>query len=242
MLHPNKHIIAGLQKEILLWQGFKPATANAADASALELIKQVFPNSTFPLAAVHEFFYSGAEEATASCGFIAGILSSLMKKSGPVGWISSSKMIFPHALKAFGLEPHQIIFIDVKKEKEKLWVMEEALKCDGLSAVVGEIREISFTESRRLQLAVEKSRVTGFLLRTNPKNTATTCVTRWNIKPIPCVKETDLPGVTWPGWEVQLLKVRNGKIGSWQMEWKNERFVLINKPAIIVKEQQRKIV
>ena len=37
-----------------------------------------------------------------------------------------------------------------------LWVIEEALKCEGLAAVIGEIKELSFTQSRRLQLAVEK--------------------------------------------------------------------------------------
>lgn len=41
-------------------------------------------------------------------------------------------------------------------------VMEEALKCGGLAAVVGEVQDISFTASRRLQLAVEQSGVTGF--------------------------------------------------------------------------------
>jgi protein ImuA len=34
--------------------------------------------------------------------------------------------------------------------------MEEALKCEGLAAVIGEIKEISFSDSRRLQLAVEQ--------------------------------------------------------------------------------------
>ena len=63
--------------------------------------------------------------------------------------------------------------------------MEEALKCDGIAAVVGEIQELSFTVSRRLQLAVEQSRVTGFILRNNPRNLNTTaCVTRWKITPL----------------------------------------------------------
>ena len=42
-----------------------------------------------------------------------------------------------------------------------MWAIEEALKCDGLAAVIGEMKELSFTNSRRLQLAVEKSHVTN---------------------------------------------------------------------------------
>jgi len=34
--------------------------------------------------------------------------------------------------------------------------MEEALKCAGLAAVIGEVREMDFKQSRRLQLAVEQ--------------------------------------------------------------------------------------
>ena len=47
--------------------------------------------------------------------------------------------------------------------------MEEALKCNRITAVLGEIKEISFKESRRLQLAAEQSRVTGFLFAINLK-------------------------------------------------------------------------
>jgi protein ImuA len=31
----------------------------------------------------------------------------------------------------------------------------------------------------------------------------------------------DLPGVAFPRWQVELLKVRNGKPGIWQLEWAN---------------------
>jgi protein ImuA len=216
-------IISQLQKEILLLQGFKPESHDNG-LNTLGLIRHAFPNNTFPSAAIHEFHCTGLEDASASCGFIAAILSSLMQKSGVSIWISQTQMIFPPALKTFGINPDRIIFINLKKEKQLLWVMEEALKCDGLSAVVGDIKEISFTESRRLQLAVEQSRVTGFLLRRNPKNLATASVSRWKIKPLPGELETDMPGLGFPRWNVELMKVRNGNPGNWQMEWRSGRF------------------
>ena len=119
--------------------------------------------------------------------------------------------------------------------------MEEALKCDSLSAVVGDMKELSFTNSRRLQLAVERSQVTGFILRNNPRNLNTTaCVSRWKITPLPGESAEDLPGVGFPRWNVELLKVRNGKPGSWQIEFAGGRFRLISKIAAIALEQQKK--
>jgi protein ImuA len=133
--------------------------------------------------------------------------------------------VFPPGLAAFGIEPDRVIFVDLKRDRDVLWVAEEALKCEGLAAVIAEVRGIDFTQSRRLQLAVEQSRVTGFIMRTDPKKlTATACTARWKITPIPGVLEVDMPGVGFPRWQVELLKVRNGNPGVWQLEWRESSF------------------
>jgi protein ImuA len=164
-----------------------------------------------------------------------------MRSGGVVLWISSARTIFPPALKSFGIEPDRIVFVDLQKQKDVMWVMEEALKCEGLAAVVGEMNELSFTASRRLQLAVEQSRVTGFILRVNPRNLNTTAsVTRWKITSIPSLLPDGMPGVGFPRWNVELLKVRNGKPGTWQMEWKGGRFRHASMLTAIHGEQQRK--
>ncbi|MEP7375156.1 MAG: Error-prone repair protein ImuA [Chitinophagaceae bacterium] len=241
MVAAKENIIAQLQKDILPLQGFKSAANNTAVNVELGPIMEAFPNAVFPLGAVHEFVCTSAEDAAASGGFIAGILSALMQDGGACLWISSSRTIFPPALQTFGIEPDKIIFIDLQKEKEILWTMEEALKCDGLAAVVGEIQELSFMVSRRLQLAVEKSGVTGFILRRNPRHLNTTaCVSRWKISSIPSLLADDMPGVGFPGWNIELLKIRNGKPGSWSMEWVEGKFRSIYSFASIVEERQKK--
>jgi protein ImuA len=190
---------------------------------------------------VHEFYCSSKEEASATGGFIAGILSALMQGDGALIWISSIRTIFPPALTTFGISPDRIIFIDVKTEKEVLWVMEEALTCNGLAAVVGELREISFTASRRFQLAVEKSGVTGFIIRCQPRSTnVTACLTRWKVYSLPSVLSAEMPGVGHPSWRVELLKVRNGKPGSWDITWANGVFNPVYKESPVWEELQKK--
>lgn len=108
--------------------------------------------------------------------------------------------------------------------------MEEALKCEGLSAVIAEVREINLTASRRLQLAVEKSGVTGLVLRNDADRLSTTaCVARWRITPIISQLEDGMPGVGFPRWHVELLKVRNGNPGKWDIEWSAGKFNLITR-------------
>ena len=213
----KQEILTSLRREILLKEGFKePLLTGDID---LGRINEAFPNKVFPFPALHEFFCFSQEEAAASSAFIAGLLSYRICEVATVVWIGSSIKIFPPSLKWFGIEPHCVVFLQVKKEKDISWAIQEALSCSSLSAVVGEMPEMSITASRRFQLAIENAGVGCFILRKNPKNLLTTAVTRWHIQPLPTKKETGLPGIGHPRWKVDLLKVRNGKTGSWDIEW-----------------------
>lgn len=233
-------ILAELQTDILRLQGFKTSN-NAATDIDLGPLKNAFPQNSFPLGAVHEFLSMNPEEMSATCGFISALLSSVMSKGGITFWISTSRTLFPPALVQFALEAERFVFIDVRKEKDVLWAVDEALKCSAISAVVGEVGGLSLTESRRLQLAVEQSQVTGFVLRKNYRNTNNTaCFTRWKISSLPSEPVDDLPGIGFPKWRVELLKFRNGKTGIWDMQWINKRLVPVYHPLLTVQEQQKK--
>lgn len=228
----KKDIINQLRKDILLLEGFKPPAAKAVSVMGLGTVEKAFPNGIFPAGTVHEFLGATAEQAAACGGFMSALLGKLMQNEGVAVWISMSRKIFPPALKAFGIEPDRVIFVDLQKEKDVFWALEEALKCAGLAAVVGEVQEISFAQSRRLQLAVESSRVTGLILRRDDRRLSTTaCSARWQITSLPSEIEDEMPGVGFPRWNVELLKVRNGQPGSWQMEWATDRFIEVNNPV-----------
>jgi len=223
-------LVSKLQQDILLWQGFKPTSANKAERIGLGSIEDAFPGGVFPKRAIHEFLTVFPEDSAASDGFIAGILSALMQDGAACVWISKARRLFPASLRAFNVEPERIIFMDVKCEQDALWIMEEALRCEGLAAVVAEIDVLSLVESRRLQLAVEQSGVTGFILRKSAGRLASTIATaRWQISPLPSVLANGMPGVGFPRWQVELLKVRNGIPGNWTMEWAGEGFLEIKR-------------
>lgn len=109
-------------------------------------MEAAFLNGVFPMDTAHEQVCGNTEHATACSGFVSGLLSVLMQNGD-------------------GIEPDRVIFIHLSKDKDVLWVMEEALKCVELAAVIGELRGIDFKQSLRLQLAGEQSRVAGFILR-----------------------------------------------------------------------------
>lgn len=71
-----------------------------------------------------------------------------------------------------------------------LWVMEEALRCEGPTAVVAEVDGLSLVESRRLQLAVEQQGIPGLMIRKDPKRlVAGVSTARWKISRLPSGNE-----------------------------------------------------
>lgn len=219
-------VIQKLKQEILPLQGFHKPSGSEPIRTGLGTIEQAFPQQVFPVGTIHEFISTKPTDAAATSGFMAGLAGSLSNKNkGCIFWIGTSRIIYPATLKQFGIDPERVIFIDLFKIKDALWVIEEALKCEALSLVVGELKELSFKESRRLQLAVENSHVTGFIHRYQPRQeNVTASIARWKIQRLPSVTEEGLPGVGFPRWQVALLKVRNGKPGTWQLEWANGSF------------------
>lgn len=226
----RSEIIGRLQKDILRWQGFAPPE-HPKDKIGLGPVEGAFPNGVFPIRAVHEFISGCREESAATSGFIGGLLSRLMDGGKVCLWIGTSRLLFPPAIKTFHAAPDRIIFVNMARDKDVRWAMEEALKCKGLGAVVAELPEMDFAQSRRLQLVVEKSGVTGLVLRSTPHHIgATACAARWHIKPLPSVCIDEVPGVGTPHWEVELLKVRNGNGGRWQITWSDGHFVSAVRP------------
>ncbi|WP_029274555.1 ImuA family protein [Pedobacter borealis] len=221
----KKELIKKLRQDILAMQGFRAVLDHDRRDTGLGPLEHAFPNETFPVAAVHEFISPTVADAAATTGFMAGLMGHLMQQDGTCLWVGTERQLFPPGLKAFGLDPDRIIFVDLRWDRDVLWAVEEALKCEKLTVVVAELKEINLTESRRLQLAVEKSRVTGFLHRRNPRKIDNiACVSRWQITPIASNLQYGLPGVGYPCWNVDLQKVRNGKPGKWQLQWSAGQF------------------
>jgi protein ImuA len=238
MAMAKRELIERLQKDILQWEGYKPPPVGTRNLVGLGPLEAAFPNGVFPVSAVHELVCNSSEQAAATGGLVTGILSVLLQQGGICVWIGRARRLFAPALTAFGVQPHRLIFMSLTKDKEALWVMEEALKCPGLKAVVCEAAELDFKQSRRLQLAVEQSRVTGFVLRNAAdKLGSTACAARWRVKPLPSADLDGLPGLGFPRWQIELLKVRNGQTGSWMMEWRENHFAPVEQVSVSAERQ-----
>jgi len=222
----RENIIEQLRQQINALEGHKQIPDKSSKKADLNFLDAYFPNQVFPTGVIHEFLSEETENLACTTAFISGLLSKTNAKNSFYIWIGNQKKIFPAGLKLFGIEPHQIIFINLAKQKDILWATEEALKCKSIQGVISELDSISFAQSQRLQLTIEKSKVTAYILRTNNNINSTTCAVRWQISAIKSYNnDVDMPGIGFPSWKIDLLKIRNGNPKSFNVGWLNGQFI-----------------
>lgn len=224
----KSNIISVLRSDILRLEGFRSHNTGFRP-NVSDPIQKSFPGAVFPSGATHEFLLSSVENFSATGAFITGIISTWLNTNGAIVWIGTEQKLLPSALEPFGIAPDRFLFAKVSKDRDLLWVTEEALKCHAVGAVVSEVKDMSFTASRRLQLAVEESQVTGFIVRTDrSKLTPTACVSRWRVSQLPSESIDDLPGIGFPKWQIELLRVRNGQPGIWNVQWTDQKLTYLS--------------
>ena len=169
-------------------------------------------------AALHEVVPAEPGNVTPALGFAAALLGRAAR-TAPVLWCRSRRDLYAPGLKSLGLDAGNLIVVEAGKDRELLWAMEEGLRSGALAAVLGEIRDLSMTAARRLQLAAEEG---GTLALLAHGGTAQVALTRWRV----AAAASRHPHGAWPGaacWQVALLRCRGGSAGQWLVEWLDER-------------------
>jgi protein ImuA len=189
----------------------------------LAAIDSHLPQGGLILGALHEIAGGGlgAIHAAAAALFVAGVLARL---DGAVLWCLRTRDLFAPALAGVGLHPDRVIFAECGDERTVLICLEEGLRHVGLAGVVGEVARLPVTASRRLQLAAETSGVTAFVIRrwrtlheAEVFGQPTAAMTRWRITALPSAP-LSVPGIGRARWRLELVRVRGGEGGSWDVE------------------------
>jgi len=201
------------------------------------------PGGGLARGALHEVFASDAGIATAFCALLAGRLAKDTKNHAILWcerpWALDAGALYGPALLQFGIDPARVILVRARRDADALWAMEEGLHCGQLAAVVGEITNMSLTDSRRLQLAAEETGVTALMLRPKTDRPApSAAATRWRLDAVKHAAKQAGPvlgqandneamfqtssGLNTARWYAELFRCRGGTSADWMMEWNDE--------------------
>jgi protein ImuA len=178
--------------------------------------------------ALHEVAAARESETAAATAFVLP-LAAFAAQARSTLWIAEDMALaesgvpYGGGLDAFGLAPERLVRVAVAHARDVLWVMEEALRCRAVGAVIGEIRggggrgDVGLTASRRLSLAAGRESAAAFLLRTAPVREPVAAATRWIAGAAPSVPDACDLGP--PRLNVRLTRNRQGRPGAWLLEW-----------------------
>jgi len=213
----DAQLLASLRAEIAAIEGV--GAPHASLPFGIEAIDRHLPAGGIATGALHEVAGSAelADDAAATV-FLAGILA---RSEGPVFWCLRWRDLFAPALHLAGLHPDRIIFVEAGSDTHVLTAMEECLRHPGLGGVVGEVKAVTLTASRRLQLAAEQSGVPAFLFRRGSREDAkgqgSAAVTRWRVRASPS-ERLGIPSLGRPRWTIALERARGGEAHLWTVE------------------------
>ena len=191
-------------------------------------IDSALPWGGLPRGVLHEVV---AGDYGAGVGFVAALLGRLAAAADnrdkqilwclpPAGLYETGNFYAP-GLAAFGIDPAQVLAVRGRRDADIQWTMEEGLRCQALMAVVGEVRGLDLTASRRLQLAARRSGVTAFFLmqgseRAKSQREPSAAVTRWRVTSV--AADMPQPGSLHdPAWELELIRCRAGLPRQWRV-------------------------
>lgn len=165
-------------------------------------------------AGTHEWFAGGASAEDVPAALLIALGEQALGIDVPgrppgrcVVWIGRRVFPYPPALVRRGAEPgrgllERSVFIDPSGHAERVWSIEQAARCGGVAAVVGDGCRLSMPESRRLQLA---ARVPVLLARPfQERRLLSAARTRWSVQPSLPLGVED----SFQGWDVRLLRCK----------------------------------
>jgi protein ImuA len=200
-------MLRDLRARIAQIEGFSPERQARVRPTGWKAFDAVLPGGGLAEGALHEI-HSPDPADGAAIGFAAGLIARFQASApGQAAlWISCRADLFAPGLLAAGVDPQRLLIGRCRDSEELLFAFEEALKSKALSAVFGEIGELDFSLSRRLQLAAAETGTTLILLRPARFGAEpSAAVTRWRAE--------SHPG----GWSLTLFRCRGGRPGHWRL-------------------------
>ena len=182
-----------------IWRGSQnSSSAGRVVSSGFRPLDTYLPGGGWPLGALTEILIDDIAHSPLWL-VLPGLLRLTALKHHQI-WVYPPHIPYPPALASRGINLDKTVILKPRQETDALWAAEQALRSGACSAVLYWPRKLSFTATRRLQLASEVGSTWGLCFRPSHAATMpTTAALRLLFKP------------TGTGAMLTILKCRGGK-------------------------------
>ena len=192
-------------------------------ATGVDEIDACLPDCGLSRSGLHEIEPLTPTDMPSLSGFAFGLLSKLRSHQTIIWCVTAQQVgdyghLYAFGLERYGISPAQIVITKVNYPLHLHFALEEALKTDGIAAVIGEGPRPTFTGSRRLSLLCQTHARPCVLLNAKTSGSQTdgphgsAALTRWQIAPTQGVEDPLDPfGPGLPTWRIALPRARGGR-------------------------------
>lgn len=199
--------------------------------SGVSALDAVLPETGLAVDGLHEAAGGTVADGPTAAAFLAALLVRLADggRGNPVLVCQSRHgaarfgRVHGPGWRDLGLKPSDLLVLRAGRDRDVPWAIEEGLRCGALAAVLAEVEDLSFTDSRRLSLAAREGATPALLVRHDGLGSASAACTRWRVSVLPGGADPfdeDAPGL--PRWRLELVRCRGGRPMTCNVEWKRE--------------------
>lgn len=165
-------------------------------------------------------------QTAADAAAVGFVLAHLPRDAGTVLWAQdrlSEKEAGQPYMAGIGPE-RQVLRVNVSRPSDVLVALEDALRCKGMTAVIGEIwgdpPSLDFTATKRLALRAEANGVPCWLIRRAGSANLSAARNRWRIGSLPSTAHPhDALSPGDPRWRAELFRSRYTQPGTWVVRY-----------------------
>lgn len=158
--------LAKLAREVrkLETSGRIATTEQAPLSTGCAALDACLPTNGYPAGCIVEYLRATSGSGASQLAFTAAAAAA-QSTAGFIVVIDTLQTIYPPALCSLGIDLEQVIFVRPESQADAIWATDQALRTPAVAAVVAELPRIDDRSARRLQLAAERGRGLGLLLR-----------------------------------------------------------------------------
>ena len=154
-----------LQQRADLWRGADHSPGvQPGVPTGFDVLDQQLTGGGWPRGAMTEIL-TDDREGRDGLALVVPSLAALSRESRWIVLVAPPLIPYAPALVARGVNLSRLLLLHPRGQQEQLWALEQALRSDACSAVLGWPGGVKIAVLRRLQLAAEAGKSGGFLFR-----------------------------------------------------------------------------
>ena len=156
-----KPALAALLDHPLVWRGDRLAPADDAVGSGYAELDRELPGGGWPKGALTELLHP--TQGIGELRLLAPALSRLARAGDAIVLVAPPQLPYAPAFAAFGIDPARLFAVAALQGKDRWWAAEQALRGEGVAALLFWPGECHEKRLRRLQLAAQDSAALAFV-------------------------------------------------------------------------------